>query len=126
VVARKQFPKKILTALDTSKIIGVRAGSKPHRFIGVWAIVVRERVFVRPWNNKPAGWYQAFLKEPQGVIQLEELELNVHARRVRGERLLDAIDLGYRSKYPTPGSRNYVEGFARAERRATTLELLPG
>lgn len=120
-----RFPKDIIAALDKSKIIGIRAGTKPHRFVGVWAIVIKERVFVRPWNNKPGGWYAAFLQEPQGAIQVDGRELAIRVRRARGERMMDVIDLAYQYKYPTPGSRHYVEGFAQPERRATTLELLP-
>lgn len=122
---QSQFSKTILAAFHTNKIIGLRAGTQPHRFLGVWVVVVKGRVFVRPWNNKPGGWYQVFLEEPQGVIQLAERELRVRARKARGERLMDAIDLAYREKYPTPGSRKYVAGFARARRRETTIELLP-
>jgi hypothetical protein len=124
--AGRRFSPDVLAALDASKILGVRAGTQPHRFIGVWVVVLKERVFVRSWNNKPNGWYQAFLMDPQGTIQVAGHELPVRARKARGERLMDAIDLAYRAKYPTPGSRKYVEGFARARRRATTLELVPG
>jgi hypothetical protein len=119
------FSAVLLAALQKSKIIGLRAGKQPHRFIGVWVVVVKDRVFVRTWDNKPEGWYQAFLREPEGRMQIPERELRVRARKARGERLMDAIDLAYREKYPTPGSRKYVEGFALAHRRATTIELLP-
>src|SRR5688572_29739222 len=122
---RIRFPSSVVAVFHTNKIIGLRAGTQPHRFVGVWVVVVKGRVFVRPWNNKPGGWYQAFLEEPQGVIQLAERERRIRTRQARGERLMDAIDLAYREKYPTPGSRKYVTGFARARRRATTIELLP-
>jgi hypothetical protein len=123
---KSRFSTAVVAALHASKIIGLRAGTQPHRFVGVWVVVVKQRVFVRPWNNKSQGWYQAFRKEPEGVIQIAGRELRVRARKAHGERLLDAIDLAYREKYPTPGSRHYVTGFARPRRRATTLELLPG
>jgi hypothetical protein len=120
-----QFSNRTLSTFDSSKIIGIKAGKQPHRFIGVWVVVVKDRVFVRTWDNKPQGWYQSFLKEPEGWIQLDERELRVRARKARGERLMDAIDLAYKEKYPTPGSRKYVKGFAQPRRRATTIELLP-
>jgi hypothetical protein len=122
---KPRFPKRILTTLESSKIIGLRAGKKPHRFIGVWVVIVKDRVFVRTWDNKPEGWYQTFLKEPVGRMQIAERELRIRAKKARGERLMDAIDLAYAQKYPTPGSRKYVEGFALPHRRATTIELLP-
>jgi hypothetical protein len=121
----RPFSTKVLDQLRSGKILGLRAGSQPHRFIGVWVVVVRQRVFVRPWNNRPNGWYQVFLREPSGAIQTGELTRRVRARKARGERLMDAIDLAYRVKYPTPGSRRYVLGLARPRRRATTLELMP-
>jgi hypothetical protein len=122
---KAQFSDRLLDAFSAAKIIGVRAGSKPHRFIGVWVVVVKNRVFIRPWNNKPDGWYQSFLEDPEGRIQIADREVRVRARKARGERLMDAIDLAYSTKYPTPGSRAYVKGFALAHRRATTIELLP-
>ena len=121
----RPFSSTVLDRLRSGKILGLRAGSQPHRFIGVWVVVVRQRVFVRPWNNRPNGWYRVFLREPEGAIQVGELKRRVRARKARGERLMDAIDLAYRTKYPTPGSRRYVLGLARPRRRATTLELMP-
>ncbi len=123
--AELRFSTRVLGSLQASKIIGLRAGKQPHRFIGVWVVVVKDRVFVRPWNNKPEGWYQTFLKEPEGRISVGDREVRVRARKARGERLMDAIDEAYREKYPTPGSRGYVAGFALPKRRACTIELLP-
>jgi len=123
--AQRRFSDDILATIRESKILGLRAGAQPHRFIGVWAVVVNDRVFVRSWNNKPQGWYRAFLEQPHGMIQIAGRETRVRARKTRGERLMDAIDLAYREKYPTPGSRKYVEGLAYARRRATTTELVP-
>ncbi len=121
----KRFTRPVLAALDEGKILGVRAGLAPHRFLGVWMVVVRGRLFVRPWNDKPGGWHRAFLEEPRGAIGIGEREIAVRARRVRGERLLDEIDAAYAAKYPTPASRKWVTGFAEPRRRATTLELMP-
>jgi hypothetical protein len=123
--AQPRFSDDILATIHQSKIIGLRAGTRPHRFIGVWVVVVNKRVFVRSWNDKPQGWHRVFLQEPHGAIQIAGREIRVRARKTRGERLMDAIDLAYREKYPTPGSRKYVAGFARARRRATTTELAP-
>jgi hypothetical protein len=123
--ATRRFSKPVLAAIHDSKILGLRAGVLPHRFIGVWAVVVNERVFVRSWNDKSRGWHRAFLEEPRGAIQIAGREIRVRARRRTGERLLEAIDAAYREKYNTPGARKYVIGLARSRRRSTTTELLP-
>ena len=122
---KTRFSDRVVAAFDTSKIIGIRAGKQPHRFIGVWVVVVKDRVFIRTWDNKRDGWYQTFLKEKVGRVQVGDRELPVRAKKARGERLMDAVDQAYAQKYPTPGSRQYVEGFALPQRRATTIELLP-
>ena len=118
------FSKNILATLHASKILGLRVGAE-HRFIGVWFVMANDRLFVRPWNNKPDGRYQAFQEESNGTIQVNEREIKIRARKSRGERLMDTIDQAYREKYPTPGSHNYVVGFAQPRRRGTTLELMP-
>jgi hypothetical protein len=125
-MSNRRFSKPVLAAIDDSRIIGIRAGTEPHRFIGIWAIVLDGRVLVRPWNDKPHGWYRTFQEEPRGRIQIPSgREIRVRARQVRGERLYDAVDLAYAEKYNTRASRKYVVGFATPRRRKTTTELIP-
>jgi hypothetical protein len=120
-----RFSKPVLAGLEAAKILGVRAGTE-HRFTGVWVVAAAGRVFVRSWNDKPTGWYRAFIDEPLGTIQAPGgREIRVRARKVRGERLLDTIDAAYAEKYDTPASLKWVRGFREARRRATTLELTP-
>jgi hypothetical protein len=123
--AKRGFSRSIVAAIRDGKILGIRAGTKPHRVIGIWAVVVESRVFVRSWSLKPHGWYRAMLEEPRGVIQVDGREIPVRAVFTRSERLKDAVDRAYAEKFNTPGSRHFVEGFARKKRRDTTTELLP-
>lgn len=71
------------------------------------------------------GWYRAFLEEPHGAIRIGERVVRVRARKVSGERVLDAVESAYADKYRTPGSLKYVRGFKSARRRRTTMELVP-
>lgn len=124
--ATRTFSKPVVSALETDKIIGIRAGDGEHRFTGVWVVVVKDRVFIRPWNAKASGWHQALLHESAGTLQLlSGREIAMRGRRVRGEHLLDAVDAAYGEKYHTPGARKWVRGFATAKRRANTTELIP-
>ena len=81
---------------------------------------------MRSWNGKPTGWYRAFQAQPLGGIQLAGREIAVRARRLRGERLRDAVTRAYGGKYNTKASEKWVRGFAEPSRAATTLELAPG
>jgi hypothetical protein len=121
----RRFPDNILAAIGDGKIIGLRAGTEPHRFIGVWAVVVEGRVFVRSWSLKPRSWYRTFLEEPRGVIQVINKEIAVRAVHTRSERLKDAVSRAYLEKYKTPGSIKYARDLGRAKSRATTTELVP-
>jgi len=122
---KRRFSKAILTAIRDGHILGIRAGTQLHRFIGIWAVVVENRVFVRSWSMKPRSWYRTFLEEPRGAIQVAEREIAVRAVRTRSERLKDAINRAYLQKYNTPGSIKYARDLGRAKSRATTTELAP-
>ena len=122
---RRRFAKRVVDAIDEGKILGIRAGTKPHRIIGIWAVVVAGRVFVRSWSMKPRSWYRTFLEEPRGIIEVAGREIRVRAVPVKSERIRDAIDEAYAEKYDTPGSKKFVRGFARQRRRETTTELQP-
>ncbi len=103
----------------------IRAGAQPHRFIGIWVVVVEERVFVRSWSLKPRSWYRTFLEEPRGAVRVAGREICVRAVRTRSELLKDAVDRAYLEKYNTPGSIKYARDLGRARSRATTTELVP-
>jgi hypothetical protein len=120
-----RFPKSTVNAVRDGKILGIRAGTKPHRIIGIWAVVVEGRVFVRSYTLKPRSWYRSFLEEPQGIIEVNGKEIPVRAIFTRSERLKTAVDRAYAEKFPTPGSRQFVEGFKEKKRRDTTTELVP-
>ena len=123
---RRRFSRAVIAAADAAKIMGVRAGAdSQHRFIGVWPVVVEGRLFARSWTLKKGGWYRTFLEDSRGTIQVADRELRVRAVPVRSERLRDAVEDGYASKYPTPGARKYVRGFRSARRREATMEFVP-
>jgi hypothetical protein len=123
--AKRRFADNILAAVRDGKILGIRAGTQPHRIIGIWAVVVERRVFVRSWSLKPRSWYRTFLKDPRGVIQLGSRKISVRAVRTRSERLKHSIDHAYLKKYKTPGSIKFAKDLGRAKSRATTTELVP-
>jgi hypothetical protein len=118
------FTDDVVEAARKAKILGVRAGTE-HRYTGVWVVVVEGRVFARPWNDKPTGWFRAFKKQPSGMIQIGDLEIAVQGRVPRSARIRDAVTAAIAEKYNTKGSRKWVEGFAEPARVLTTLEFVP-
>ena len=118
------FPAGIRDLLEESRSLGIRAGAD-HRFTAIWFVLVGGRLFIRPWNDQPAGWHRALLRDGGGTMTVNGREIRVRARQSRGEGIFDAVDAAYADRYPTKGSQKWVRGFATAKRRATTTELLP-
>ncbi len=122
----KRFTAKTVQALRNGKILGIRAGTGDHRIIGIWMVVVENRLFVRSWSVKPDGWFRTFEREPRGIITVDGgREIPVRAVITRSERLKDAVSRAYLEKYSTPGALKYSKDLARAKSRATTTELIP-
>ena len=123
--ASPRFDDETLATIDHDKIIGIRAGTSEHRIIGIWAVVVERRVFVRSWSLKPRSWYRTFLEEPVGTLEVAGRQFSVRAVRTKSERLKDLIDKAYLEKYKTPGSIQYAKDLGSEKSRATTTELVP-
>ena len=123
--SRQPFPDDLLGAFCKSSGLRIRAGGGPHRFIGIWFVVVDGRVFVRSWNVQPDGWYRTFLRDPRGTVILAKREIAVRAVRVRDNQVRDAVDRAYLKKYNQPGAIRYARDLGSDLSRATTLELRP-
>lgn len=59
---RGRFSPEVLAILRERKGLSIRAGNGKHRFIGIWMVMVGDRVFARSWSIKPDGWYKRFSK----------------------------------------------------------------
>jgi hypothetical protein len=123
--ARPRFPPRVVAAIRDGQVLGIRAGTRPHRIIGIWAVVVEGRVFVRSWSLKPRSWWRTFREEPRGVIEVDGRRMRVRAIQTRSERLKDAVDRAYLEKYDTPGSVGFARDMGRKKSRETTTELVP-
>jgi hypothetical protein len=122
----RRFSRAIVAAIDDSHILGVRAGERSaHRFVGIWPVVIKGRVFGRSWSLKPNGWYHELRNDPRGAIRIGTRTIRVRAVHVTSERIRDAVERAYADKYPTPGSRKYVRGFRTKRRRDATMEFVP-
>ena len=125
---KKQFSAGVLSKIQQERILGIRAGSDgTHRVIGIWAVVVKGRVFVRSWSMKPRSWWRTFLEDPCGEIFIagNKRGIKIRALRVKNEKLKEAVSAAYLEKYNTPGSVGYVEDMSRSPSRDTTTELIP-
>jgi Uncharacterized protein conserved in bacteria (DUF2255). len=120
------FPEGTLARIRKDKILGIRAGSdSAHKVIGIWAVVVERRVFVRSWSLKPRSWWRTLLEDPYGIMFVGEHEFPIRAIRTRSERLMDLVSAAYKEKYDTPGSIQFVKDMSRKKSRLTTTELVP-
>jgi hypothetical protein len=121
----RRFARETVAQIRDHSILRIRAGTKPHRVIGIWAVVVEGRVFARSWSLKPRSWWRTFLEDPRGAIVVDGREIPVRAVQTRSERLKDAVSAAYLDKYGSGGSRRFAVDLGRAKSRATTTEVVP-
>ena len=125
MTVKTRFPKELIETIRREKIIGIRAGGdSTHRIIGIWAVVVEGRVFVRSWSRKPRSWWRTFLEDPHGLMTVGSQEIPVRAIQTKSERLKDLVSAAYKEKYNTPGSIQYVKEMSQKKSRDTTTELV--
>jgi len=125
---KNRFTDEILTAIQKDKILGIRAGTdSTHRIIGIWAVVVQGRVFVRSYTMKPRSWWRTFLEDPYGEIFVAKRKrgIKIRAVQVKSEKMKEAVSAAYKEKYNTPGSIGYVAEMSHSPSRDTTTELVP-
>ncbi|HEV7921370.1 MAG TPA: DUF2255 family protein [Thermoanaerobaculia bacterium] len=120
-----RFSDEVIAAIRKSLVLGIRAGGGTHKIIGIWAVVVERRVFIRSWGLKAGGWYATFLAERRGVMRIDDRIIPVRAVRTRSERLKAAVDEAYAAKYHTKGSMRWVQDLKRTASRDSTMELVP-
>jgi hypothetical protein len=124
--SKKQFPAGIIKRIHADKILGIRAGTKSkHRVIGIWAVVVDGRVYVRSYRLKPGGWWRTLVDDPLGEIFVAKRKrgIKVRALQVKNGKMKDAVSAAYKEKYNTPGSVGYVSEMSRSPSRDATMEL---
>jgi hypothetical protein len=122
----KRLSRPVIAAADAAGIMGIRAGAKSdHRFVGVWPVVVDGRLFARSWTVRRGGWFQTFMEDTLGVIQVGDRQIRIRAVRATSERIRDKVEAAYAEKYATKASQKYVRGFRTPRRRDTTMEFVP-
>ena len=127
LITMKKFDPAFSKKVDAARSLGVRSGDS-HKFTFVWVIVIQGRVLVRSWNDKPSGWFRAFIKQPLGAIRLgsgSKREVPARGVRVRSAKLINAMSEAYAEKYPHKGSQQYVTGFRTPKRKPATMEFVP-
>src|SRR5690349_17312234 len=77
------------------------------------------------WRSRTCG-FRSVRRRAGGVVWVGDPELVDCVKLVRSARLRDAVTVAFGEKYPTKGSRKWVEGFAEPERVANTIEFIPG
>lgn len=124
---KKGFSDEIIKIIDKERILGIRMGTdSTHKVIGIWAVVVNGRVFVRSYTTKPNGWWRTVLKDPNGEIfpAKRKRGIKVRAIQVKSEKMKDLVSKAYREKYNTPGSVGYVAEMSVSPSRDATIECV--
>ena len=73
----------VISAAGKTRVRTAQDRSSPERTVTRSIVSGTMRVFVRPWNDKPAGWHRAIVEQRIGVIQtMGGREIPIRARTV--------------------------------------------
>ena len=123
--SKQSFSKEELRLFQEKKSLQIRAGRGSHRFIGIWHVVVDERVVVRSWSIKPDGWYSKLLRDPRGTIKVGKTSIPIRSVPVKNKSFRDKVDSAYLEKYSTAGAIRYAKDLCEPKSKAATTELIP-
>ena len=96
-------------------------GTTP-KTVGIWAVAVDGRLFVRSYTGLEGKWYAPALATLRGRVSAGGVTKDVRFARVEDEETNRAIDAAYLEKYtPSP----YAPEMGQEPVRSNTLEVIP-
>lgn len=99
----------------------VEDGTTP-KTVGIWAVSVDGRLFVRSYTGLEGKWYAPALASLRGRVSAGGVTKDVRFERVSDEAINAAIDEAYLAKYtPSP----YAPEMGEEPVRSNTLEVIP-
>lgn len=120
------FDQATIDFINTSNLIGVKAGNQRETFLQIWMVVVGNRVFARSWGLNERSWFNTFLNDPNGQIKWGDRISDIRAK-VPGwdENLQEQINQAYLNKYDKGENSFYAHGIIKPEHVAKTMEFVP-
>jgi hypothetical protein len=96
-------------------------GTMP-KTVGIWAVAVDGRLFVRSYTGLEGKWYAPALASMQGRVSAGGVTKDVRFERITDEAINALIDAEYLRKYtPSP----YAPEMGQEPVRSNTLEVIP-
>jgi len=123
----KKFSKAFLKCINETQITSVRAGEGREKFTGIWMVVVKNRIFGRSYYGAERSWYTALLNGDNGDIKCGKEILPVKGLKSADiNTITKAINKAYEKKYLVKAhNKIWVDGLAKPERVARTMEFVP-
>ena len=123
----KYFSKTFLKCINETQITSLRAGKDRTKFTGIWMVEVKGRIFGRSYQLAERSWYTAFLNGDSGDISCGKEIIPVKGLKPADIDVInEAINKAYEKKYLVKAyNKKWVDGLARAERVARTMEFIP-
>ncbi|WP_250535717.1 DUF2255 family protein [Caballeronia sp. AZ10_KS36] len=87
----------------------------------IWSVVVDGDLYVRAYNGRASGWYNAAMRQKGGRVRVAGTIHEVGFEAIDGP-VNDRIDDAYRTKY---GTSSYLGSMVSVRARAATVKVLP-
>lgn len=119
------FDKAALEFINNNNLIGIKAGTERDRFLDIWMVTVKDRVFVRSWGLSEKSWYNTFLQNNKGEIKCGDRIINITAIIPKDiEQLHEEISKAYLRKYDYGENAYYAQGIIQDKHVARTMEFI--
>jgi hypothetical protein len=110
--------------VDKSALHKIRAG-KTHRFIEILFVTVGDRVFCRWYTYGEPSWHGAFLKAPEGQVDLDGCVVDILASVPSNlDDINQAVNQAYERKLRSIGASFMLDGAISTRAMASTIEVV--
>lgn len=122
-----KFNTSAIDYIKNNNLTGVRAGKDREKFLEIWMVTVRGRIFARSWGFSEKSWYHTFLSGAEGAIKCGEEIVPVKGIVPDDIDLLTPeINQAYLTQYDTGGDNSfYAKGIIEPEHIKYTMEFVP-
>ncbi len=111
-------------AADELELAPLRRDGTLTKPVTIWVVRVGGNLYVRSYKGRRGSWFRAVQARHEGRIQAGGVEKHVTFVEEADPGINDQVDIAYRTKYRSHGSR-YVDPMVAADARATTTKLVP-
>jgi len=119
-----KFPDDFYEYLDNNTLVEIKGGTTRNKFLEIWMVNVKGRIFARTWEKREKSWFNSLLEEGKGEIKYSRKVIKIGGVKNNDPEINKLIDVAYLNKYNQPENIEYAKGITKKEYSNYTIELI--